>query len=150
MEIVGYEDYLIYDDGRVWSKIGKGRFLKPHVNNRDYLQVCLCNNGKRKFMRIHRLVALHYIENPKNKPEVDHWDNNKQNNNISNLRWATSSENQLNKRTYGSVPFKGVIKNGNKFVAQIRKNGKQKHIGTYDTAELASLAFNEYLIASMI
>ena len=146
MEVVGFENYLIYDDGRVWSKNGKGMFLKPRVDKDGYLQVFLWKDGKHKNMRVHRLIALYYIENPENKPEVDHFDNNRQNNNISNLRWVSHSENQFNRKSYGAVPFKGVHKKGNKFVAKITINGKSKHIGTYDTPEEASEAYNNFNI----
>tara|TARA_R110000772_G_scaffold242166_1_gene354563 strand:- start:195 stop:653 length:459 start_codon:yes stop_codon:yes gene_type:complete len=152
MDVVGYDKYMIYEDGRVWSKPknGKeGKFLKPGVNNHGYYAVCLFNeDGIRKKMRIHRLVALHYIPNPENKPEVDHIDREQLNNNIKNLRWATRCENQQNKGAYGAVKFRGVCKSGNKFRAQITINGKLKHIGTYETAEEASVAYNNYIISS--
>jgi len=143
MEIQGYERYMIYEDGRVWSKWGKGRFLKPTpVNKKGYLGVCLCKDGKSITITIHRLIALHYIPNPENKPEVDHIDRDKQNNNIENLRWATRSENQRNKGAYGAVKFKGVIKKGKKFEANTKVDGKSKYIGIYDTAEEASKAYD--------
>jgi len=96
MEIEGYSDYLIHDDGRVWSKKGKGRFLK-HVKNHGYHRVCLCRDGKTRHFLVSRLIALHYIPNPENKPEVDHIDRNPSNNHVSNLRWATRRENNDNK-----------------------------------------------------
>tara|TARA_R110000803_G_scaffold124528_1_gene192274 strand:- start:370 stop:816 length:447 start_codon:yes stop_codon:yes gene_type:complete len=148
MEIVGYPNYIIYEDGRVWSKIGKGKFLKPGDNGCGYLYVHLYNGSKRKNMLIHRLVAMHYIPNPENKPEVDHKVRDTLNNNIKNLRWATKSENNSNKGAYGAVKFRGVSKDGNKFVAKITIDGKQKHIGTYETAEEASEAYNNYIISS--
>ena len=147
MEIVGFEKYLIYEDGRVWSGKGKGMFMKHRVDRYGYLQVCLWKDRKVKCMRVHRLIALHYIPNPENKPEVDHFDNNRQNNNISNLRWVSRSENNRNRKTYGAIPFKGVYKKGNRFVAMISINGKKKHIGYYDTAEEASEAFNNFKIS---
>ena len=58
MEIQGYPNYLIYEDGRVWSKNRGGKFLKPGKNNDGYLQLVLWKDQKGKTMRIHRLVAL--------------------------------------------------------------------------------------------
>jgi len=101
MEIEGYSDYLIHDDGRVWSKKGKGRFLEPR-KIKGYHQVCLYRDGKRKSVYASRLVALNFIPNPENKPEVDHIDRNPSNNHVSNLRWATRQENSDNKGMYRS------------------------------------------------
>ena len=147
MEVEGYENYMIYKDGRVWSKpkpSGGNKFLKPNPDGCGYLHVRLHKDGKRKMMKIHRLIALHYIPNPENKPEIDHIDNNRQNNDISNLRWVSHGENQINKCAYGAVPFKGVCKKGNRFQASKRVDGKSKHIGYYKTAEEASEAWIKY------
>ena len=92
MEIENYPNYLIYEDGRVWSKWSKGRFLKPSKIGK-YLGYSLCINGEKKIFKLHRLIAIHYIPNPLNKENVDHIDGNKNNNNINNLRWVTISEN---------------------------------------------------------
>lgn len=97
MEIEGYEDYLIYDDGRVFSK--KRNIFKKHNNHRNgYLQIVLCKNGKCKTFLIHRLVALHYVNNP--HPDkyniVDHLDRNKKHNNRTNLRWCNQAINMSN------------------------------------------------------
>jgi hypothetical protein len=98
MEIQGYPNYLIYEDGRVWSKIGKGRFLKSDIR-RGYLNVVLCNGSNQHYKYlIHRLVAEYYIPNPENKPEVDHINRIKNDNRIENLRWVTKSENQINRK----------------------------------------------------
>ena len=144
MEIKGFENYLIYEDGRVYSKNRNGRFLKPVDNGCGYLQVLLCKDGKKKNMLVSRLVALHYIPNHANKEMVDHIDRNRLNNNINNLRWVTASENSYNRGIYGAIPFKGVCKNGNGFCAMIRIDSKLKYIGTYNTPELASDAYNKF------
>ena len=93
--IDGFSNYLIYENGDVYSKKHK-KIMKPHLN-KGYSCLCIKNdNNERKNMKIHRLLALAYIPNPNNKPYVDHIDQNKTNNNLSNLRWATCSENQQN------------------------------------------------------
>ena len=97
MEIEGYPNYLIYPDGRVWSKPGKGRFLKHAVERGGYHSVSLYQDRKRKIWKVHRLVAIHYIPNPDNKPEVDHINQNPHDNRLENLRWATRSEQEQNK-----------------------------------------------------
>ena len=94
MEVIDYPNYLIYDDGRVYSKY-KNIFLKPGLDKGKYHLVSLSNYGK-KTHKVHRLVALHYIPNPENKPCVDHIDRNRTNNHISNLRWVTHLENNQN------------------------------------------------------
>lgn len=92
-DIEGYEGlYQVSDLGRVKS-FATSRVLKPYRNKAGYLLVYLCKNGKRKTHRIHRLVAQSFIPNPENKPEVNHLDENKTNNMVSNLEWSTRKEN---------------------------------------------------------
>ena len=91
--IPNYEGlYSINEKGSVFSHIS-GKILKQHANHRGYLSVDLYKDGKMKKVVIHRLVALTYIPNPNNLPEIDHIDTDKQNNNVGNLRWCTRKEN---------------------------------------------------------
>jgi len=92
MNIQDYENYIIYPDGDVYSR-KRNKYLKHMTNTQGYKFVELCKKGKRKGFKVHRLVALHYIDNPDNKPDVDHIDGDKSNNHISNLRWVTNQEN---------------------------------------------------------
>lgn len=70
--------------------------LKPKLNNSGYYQVDLSKNGKKKRYLVHRLVALHFICNPRLLNVVNHIDNNKLNNKASNLEWCTQKENLYN------------------------------------------------------
>lgn len=67
---------------------------KLEMNEKGYLRVKLD-----KQYRVHRLVAQAFIENPENKPEVDHIDGDKRNNRVDNLRWVTGKENMNNENT---------------------------------------------------
>tara|TARA_R110000796_G_C14288431_1_gene403632 strand:+ start:58 stop:558 length:501 start_codon:yes stop_codon:yes gene_type:complete len=100
MEIQGYPNYLIYEDGRVFTK-KYNKFLKPSTHQDGYKQVVLGIGvkNKSKTIKIHRLVAIHYIPNPENKPEVDHINQDPSDNRVENLRWVTSKENSDNRRT---------------------------------------------------
>lgn len=69
--------------------------------------------SKQRFFR-HRLVAEHFISNPLNLPEVNHIDNNKSHNYVSNLEWVTRKENELHSRKFGNKeykPFKVIFNN---------------------------------------
>lgn len=92
MEIQGFPNYIIYNDGRIYSK-KSDIFMKQSNDNYGYKTCKLCNDGKSKMWKVHRLVAIHYIINLENKPQVDHIDGCKVNNNVNNLRWATCLEN---------------------------------------------------------
>ena len=96
-KIVGFSDYLVSNDGCVRNVL-TGYELKPMTRSSTcpYLSVLLTSDdGKRKHKNIHRLVAEAFIENPHNKPCVNHKDGNKQNNMATNLEWVTHSENDL-------------------------------------------------------
>ena len=103
-DIKGYPGYQISNLGRVWSCKQRGRYMKPSPNNRGYLQINLiAANGKRKKELIHRLVALHFIDNPDNKPEVNHINHIRDDNRVENLEWVTKSENNTLGR---KLPYK--------------------------------------------
>ena len=95
-DIPGFNDYMVDTEGNVWSKRRK-IFLKNRIGTGGYVEYSLFVNRVRRTMRGHRLVAMTWIPNPENKPEVDHIDRNRSNNNLCNLRWATHSENQNNR-----------------------------------------------------
>ena len=92
--IYGYEGlYEVSNFGRVKSvKFKKSRLKTLYKNEKGYLYTYLYKNGVREKLRIHRLVALAFIPNPENKPTVNHIDEDKSNNKVSNLEWATYKE----------------------------------------------------------
>jgi hypothetical protein len=102
--VVGWEQYYeVSNLGNVRSLprkmhnyIKPGRILKPQDNGHSYLNVGLhAPDKKDKHAYVHILVANAFIPNPNNLREVNHKDFNKQNNNVENLEWVTSTENKL-------------------------------------------------------
>ena len=93
--IKDFPDYLVTSHGRILSlKYGKIKEIKIKKNHKyEYFQVALCKNGKITYINVHRLVAQSFIPNPENKPQVNHIDENKTNNHMSNLEWTTEKEN---------------------------------------------------------
>lgn len=99
-----FGDYQIGSDGTIYSLIRR-RYLKPSrqaMKNKmgeqyftGYLCTTLFVDGSFKRLYIHRLVAQLFIDNPENKPWVNHKDGNKSNNDVSNLEWSTISENLM-------------------------------------------------------
>jgi hypothetical protein len=81
-------DYIVYSDGRVWSKF-LNRFMKLTIDGNGYFRVIIDGNPK----KIHRIVAQSFIPNPDNLPFIDHINNIKADNRVENLRWCTPKEN---------------------------------------------------------
>jgi len=92
--VAGYEGfYEVSSLGRV-RRLGKDKALSQRTNDKwNYLKVCLCTNGKRKWKKVHRLVALNFVAGD-HSLTVDHVDGNKHNNAAENLEWITLAEQQ--------------------------------------------------------
>lgn len=123
--ITGFEDYYEVSDLGNVRRLPKqvqnrgavyvvpGGVLKPGKAGLGYLKVSLSKHGAVSAKYVHRLVALHFIPNPDNKPTVNHKDGNKLNNAKSNLEWATQAENNQHSYDTGlKIPITGSWNNG--------------------------------------
>ena len=140
-DVVDYEGlYIINNYGMV--KNGMKNYIHTLNDYNGYYRINLLKDEKYKTQQVHRLVALAFIPNPENKPFVDHIDNNGFNNHISNLRWATNQENQLNVKCCRNSKsgIRGVHFNTRqkKWVARYSIDKKQIHIGYFNTIEEAT------------
>jgi len=88
------ENYAITETGEVRNRKTNNR-LKGSINHKGYryISVYLANTGKSKNINVHKLVALTYIPNSDNLPQINHIDGNRLNNNVDNLEWCTASYN---------------------------------------------------------
>jgi hypothetical protein len=130
-----YEIYEVSNCGRVRNK-NTSKVMKNTIKS-GYYHVCLVKNKNRKIFKIHRLVAETFIHNLENKPEVNHKDKNKINNNKDNLEWMTRKENNIH-RCNGAK----IVCNKNKPILRIDKN-KNYLLERYNSIELAGIwAFN--------
>lgn len=89
----------------------KGKMLIPR--SKKYADIHLWKNSKYVSTHVHRLVALAFIPNPENKPEVNHMDGNRLNNNVNNLEWVTKQENMEHAIRLGLMPDQKGVNNNN-------------------------------------
>ena len=129
--------YGVSNRGRV-RNLRTGRTLATKTSNSGYKQVHL----NRTCEYIHRLVATEWVPNPEHKACVDHIDGNKINNLVSNIRWATVTENMMNKSKSAnrSSKFKGVSKHYNKWLVHICN----QHVGVFVDERAAAMAYNNH------
>jgi hypothetical protein len=94
-DVVWYEWlYMVSNMGRVYSLLSN-KIKKVSVGKFWYGHLALNNNRVRKEYLIHRLVAIAFLENKENKPQVNHINGMKSDNRVENLEWVTQSENQI-------------------------------------------------------
>lgn len=117
--IKDYPNYLITENGKVYSNnYGRITRLRTHINRGGYERIGLCRDGKTKMFLIHDLVAKAFLPNPNNKPFINHKDENKLNNNVNNLEWCNSKENN----SYGTRLAR-IAESNKKRVIQLDKDG---------------------------
>lgn len=98
--------YQISNFGKVKNS-RTNRILKNKKDKDGYLYVILSKKSKIKALKIHRLVGIAFISNIKNKPQINHIDGDKTNNNINNLEWCTHEENMKHAWENNLIPIVG-------------------------------------------
>jgi hypothetical protein len=148
------ENYEISKSGEI-RNIQLGRILKQSISlgykivyfNDKIRDFSLVRKKRKKYL-VHRLLAIAFIENPLQKLTVDHFDRNRQNNILSNLRWANMSEQGQNKskKLNTSSIYRGVYchKRNQKWMARINIDGKQKYLGIFVNEVDAAKKYNEF------
>ncbi len=88
-KIPGFDNYYATTTGRIFKNEKEVSYRKAS----GYIVCMVTRENKQKSISVHRLVALTYIPNPENKPQVNHIDSDRANNNVENLEWVTANEN---------------------------------------------------------
>lgn len=152
-DIKGYEGlYQVSDHGRIYS-CRRNILLKSHLTRKGYLIIDFYNKGERACKAVHCLVALHFIgDRPIINGErlsIDHKDEDKLNNHVSNLRYITNRKNSsrsINKKKTTSR-YIGVSwdKEQRKWRAQIQINGNTERLGRFHCEHMAGKVYQERL-----
>jgi len=164
--VKGFEKfYEVSNKGNIRN--AKGKIMKTHTNNRGYVMIDFTVNKVRTKKLVHRVVMETFVANVNNLPEVNHKDENKSNNYLTNLEWCTRSHNKqhsMKSGTYNKIYTQknslgkkhlpkakskyhnvGWDKSRSKWTATIRHNGKNLERKRFDTEKEAALHVN-YLI----
>ena len=144
-DIKGYEgQYQVSNYGRVYSFYKEGKIMAQRIVSK-YLAVSIIGS---KTLKVHRLVAMSFVENDNNKPCVDHIDGDKLNNRADNLRWCTIRENLNydNIKRPSSTGVKGVLasKNNSYYYCVYYKN-KKIQSKMYKTIEETKIAYDKLM-----
>ena len=158
-DIKGYEGmYQVSNLGRVKSLARKSsaghnvqeKIRKTPVSSSGYPSVVLCKDGDKKMRTVHQLVAIAFLEHKPNGYKglyVNHINFDRTNNNVTNLEITTARENTNRKHLKSSSKYTGVcwVEPNNKWMAQIKINGKRKYLGLFKCEIAASVAYQKAL-----
>ena len=121
-----YDCYAISNMGNL-KNLRTNYILKPTTNRDGYKSVLLSKNGKKMSIRVHRLVALYFLENPNKYPDINHKNGIKDDNRAENLEWCSKSMNM--RHAYDTGLIKG---NKNKEILVFDKDTKE-HLFTFES-----------------
>ena len=145
-QIADYPNYEVSTKGEVRNS-KTNLILKPAVTN-GYYRVDIYNEINNKSMFVHRLVAIAFIPLVEGKDQVDHIDRNKLNNNVSNLRWASCSDNMKNRDYYSKKENKelhNITIRNRSYQVRIKHLGKYVCYKNFKTLEEAILYRDEFM-----
>jgi hypothetical protein len=148
-DIPGYDGlYQVSNMGNVkilnYRSTNKERILKANTSSNAYLRVCLYKNGKQKVIAIHQLVAMAFLGHIPNGKSivVDHIDNNKLNNHVSNLQIVSHRINTTKDRNNPGITFH---KSTGKWQVRIQHNNIKTYLGVYTDKQDALDAYQKAL-----
>ena len=138
--------YIVTDGGRVFS-LKSGKELKSYQGKDGYFRICLYKNGVKHTHKLYQIVFYSFHPNiSKDKGyEIDHIDNDKSNNSLSNLRKITSRENTAKSKHPKFRRGVRYFANIGKFGASISIEGESYHLGVFPNEEDASRAYYDAL-----
>lgn len=146
--IPNFERYEVSNLGRV-RRLETQRIKKVHINSRTgYSQLSLRKKGSLKSytLNLYRLVYESFNGPVPENFEVDHIDRNRTNTNLNNLRVCSKSQNIHRSKRNNPRGYTGVFQHRatpNRYWARVMKDGKNHHLGTFDTAKEAAIAYNQ-------
>lgn len=150
VQVKNFPNYMIDEKGNVFSRYkyktsivcDEWRPVKPVLDKGvGYMLVTLINDAGRKNQFIHRLLATHFIDNPENKPQVNHIDGVKTNNDLANLEWVTAKENAQHAAKSGLCDARTLAQSVG--VLQIALDGTlvAKHVSLHEAGRATGIAW---------
>ena len=138
-----FDSYIVTKEGSIISKF-TGKEKSFHSCKKGYQRCCLTVDGKKKSFLVHRVVALVHLPNPENKPQINHKDGNKKNNNVWNLEWTTDKENVEHSVATGLVKRgkeRPNAKLSDEEVLELRRLREEEHLTYYELGRRFNIAY---------